>query len=239
MRNKRGFSLTEVLIYCLLIGFVLTAVYGILNFSLKSYRTTNSLMTLQSNALLSLARIESEIIESSLDDISWENVETFRAIPSTGLNPDPTKVEDEYESRDSHLVALIFPSPKGLDNSYDYAGGVLHWRKWICYYPEKNQDGTYSLIRKEKEILPVPLGTPLSPPSISEFRQIGDNLNRKVISEKITQFEIEKLSVGPVQDPPTNRVLRIVMRLDDTINENEPLDVRIITDVKPRNTVYQ
>jgi Tfp pilus assembly protein PilE len=253
MKNKRGFTLTEMLIYCLLLGVVLTAVYGLFNFSQKSYRITRTMMNLQTDTLMILTKIEAELSETDINKYTPYGIQTVFA--------------GDLENDPEYVMAVIFPSPKGIDNSYYYGttnDNVLHWQKWIVYYyeaePGNNTHQTYKLIRKERAINPpVPVDSKegLVNPGIATFLTGGGD-NKKIIAEKVRQFEVRPVNVkreippsgGQTPSPvPTvvpsppyskDKILSVKLKLDDSTKpDGRPaFNVQSETDVNPRNSTF-
>ncbi|HDP70689.1 MAG TPA: hypothetical protein ENN38_07795, partial [Actinobacteria bacterium] len=59
--NEKGFSLTELLIYSLLLLLVLSAVYGLLMSAVRSWQTGENVADIQQNARMAMDRMVSEL----------------------------------------------------------------------------------------------------------------------------------------------------------------------------------
>jgi len=79
IRNEKGFSLTELLIYSLLLMLVLSAVYGILMSAVRSWQTGENIAEIQQNARMAMDRMVSELRVSGgvVDDAIHDSTTTI------------------------------------------------------------------------------------------------------------------------------------------------------------------
>jgi Tfp pilus assembly protein PilV len=147
--RKKGYSLTEMLIYFVFMLMIMSVIYGVFTYTTRYHRSLRVYSGLQQRALITLARIQAEISETDAQYIKIIDV-----YPNNG---NPVKIK-----------ALIFPSLKSVPNEQneynpeykiDETTGELMWQKWVCYCPVHATGEKFNLERKEKAI---PGGTLIS-----------------------------------------------------------------------------
>jgi type II secretory pathway pseudopilin PulG len=107
MKQKKGFTIIELMVYCSLSLIVLAAIFGTLVYSLKFYRAIDTLINLQRTSVTSLAMVTRDLI----------------ATKGTELVVDPDG------------KGIMFPSYKDNNGKYKFdSDGNTMWQKWICYY---------------------------------------------------------------------------------------------------------
>lgn len=106
---RRGTTLLELLVYSLLLGVLLLAVYGVFSAGMKYFRFIEATSDLRGQAQTTLIRIAAELAETRGYTVL---------------------VDDE---------ALIFCSPRNRAGSYTYdAYGNLQWHRFVGYYRESD-----------------------------------------------------------------------------------------------------
>lgn len=129
---KRGTTLIEALVYCVIFGLVLSCIYWVLIASMRYYHIANDSIELQQSALISMSTLTQELCESRASAI--------------------------YSSTDPD--GILFCSARDSKNHYTYnpLSTKLYWQKWVCYYVGTS-GGVKYLYRKERK-LPNPAETP-------------------------------------------------------------------------------
>jgi len=162
-KKKKGMTLPEVMVYSVLIGMVLTGVYGILTSSMKYYRITEIRSDLQQNGIKAVSGILGDMMGTPRSTIVMST-----STPS----------------------GVFFVSSRKDDGNHQFdSSGMLIWQKWVCYYLEANTNGSYNLVRKEKP-LATPSGTPGTPPYTSVTQFAAANLERHVVARDIQSMAI-------------------------------------------------
>lgn len=162
-RKRRGMTLPEVMVYSVLIGLVLTGIYGILTSSMKYYRITEIRSDLQQNAIKAVSGILGDMMGTPRSTIMMST-----ATPS----------------------GVFFVSSRKTDGNHEFdSSGLLIWQKWVCYYLEANTNGSYNLVRKEVA-LSTPSSTPGLPPYTSVAQFAAANLQKHLIAKDIQSMAI-------------------------------------------------
>jgi Tfp pilus assembly protein PilW len=113
MKHKKGFTLIEILIYCSLFMFVMSAVFGVLLGSLRYFKTIDTLISLQKSVVISLSMVTRDLTA------------TKGTLINTSSNPQ----------------GVMFPSYKSIDGKYTFDNdGQTKWQKWVCYYTDQNKN---------------------------------------------------------------------------------------------------
>ncbi len=163
IKRNRGMTLPEVMIYSVLIGLVLTGIYGILTSSMKYYRITEIRSDLQQNAIMAVSGILGDMMGTPRSTIVMSTT-----TPS----------------------GVFFVSSRKSDGNHEFdSSGLLIWQKWVCYYLESNSSGSYNLVRKEVP-LNTPSSTPGLPPYTSVTQFAAANLQKHLIAKDIKSLAI-------------------------------------------------
>lgn len=199
-KRKKGMTLPEVIVYSVLIGLVLTGIYGILTSSMTYYRITEIRSDLQQNAIRAISGILGEMMGTPRSSIVMSST-----APS----------------------GVFFVTSRKDDGNHEFdSSGMLIWQKWVCYYLESNNSGSYNLIRKE-----VPLGSPSSTPGTAPYSTVAQfataNLQRHTVSRNIKSMSI-------TFDSSTN-CYSIDLQLDKTTDTTKPNRLQVQTEIYVRN----
>ena len=161
-KKTRGMSIVEVMVYSVLIGLVLTGIYGILTSSMKYYRITEVRSDLQQNGIKAISGILGDMMGTPKSTIVM------------GTNPD----------------GVFFVSSRKSDGNHEFDNyGMLKWQKWVCYYLEQNTDGTYNLVKKESPIS-TPSSDPGTAPYTTVSQFAAASLQKHKIAENIQSMNI-------------------------------------------------
>jgi hypothetical protein len=204
LKRKKGATLAEIMIYIVVLGLVLSGIYGILISTLKYYRTAQTQTDLQRNLV--------ECLSSFTNDIAISRISSVTA--STTGN-----------------IGVMFPSPKDINEQYSLtSSGNLKWQKWVCYYlqsvnvPSENRN-MMCLLRREQPIAPVD-DNPGSPPSdISSIYNfinkstLNNQYNQKIIARGVTGFNIST-------DLPT-KMVNLTITVDWTTDATKPNSITL------------
>ena len=124
MLNKKGFSLVEVMVVIGISSFILSATYGVLNISRRSWLTGESLLTVQQDARIGLERIRKDVRASSAVTVS---VDKRRITFNVPIDADNNGFLD--------VVAGTNTTVYGADDSSDFDGdGVFFEAGWNIEY---------------------------------------------------------------------------------------------------------
>lgn len=134
-RNGRGFTLLEVMVYALLLGIMMTALYMLLRTTLGFMRETNATASLQASAQKTAVKITTELAQAHKG--------ASNIIAGTSPNG----------------VVFLSPRPGSGNTMYDSNGNQL-WRQWVCYY----YDDVNQCIMRGEINLTAPTATPPSCP---------------------------------------------------------------------------
>lgn len=134
-RSRRGFTLLEVMVYAVLLGIMMTAMYLLLRTTLGFMRETNATASLQASAQRTAVKITTELAQAH------KGVGNIVA----GTNPNG--------------IVFLSPRPGSGSTMYDTAGNQL-WRQWVCYY----YDAPNGRIMRGEINLTTPTTTPPSCP---------------------------------------------------------------------------
>lgn len=134
-RFRRGFTLLEVMVYGLLLGIMMTAMYLLLRTTLGFMRETNATASLQASAQRTAVKITTELAQA------------HKGVGNIVANVEPSG------------IVFLSPRPGSGSTMYDNAGNQL-WRQWVCYY----YDDTNNRIMRGEINLPTPTTTPPSCP---------------------------------------------------------------------------
>jgi Tfp pilus assembly protein PilV len=163
-KTKKGVTLIEVMIYSLLVGIVLTGVYGTLIFSLRYFQTINTISSLQDSVLITLSKIETEMSET-------------RAAAITVSTSPP---------------GVMFPTLKNTQNQYLFNNnGQAMWQGWASYYLQTNEDGTKNLVMKKVNLSTPRAVNPGIPPYSSVAQFASANVAPQLISRNVNHLKIE------------------------------------------------
>lgn len=163
LKKNRGMSIPELMIYSVLIGLVLTGIYGILTSSMKYYRITEVRSELQQNAILAISGILGDMMGTPRSTIMMST---------------------------SSPSGVFFVSSRKDDGNHEFdSAGLLIWQKWVCYYLESNSTGTFNLVRKEVP-MSTPSSTPGLPPYTSVSLFASANLEKHIVAKDIQSMAI-------------------------------------------------
>ena len=136
IRNEKGFSLTELLIYSLLLMLVLSAVYGILMSAVRSWQTGENIVEIQQNARMAMDRMVSELrVCDGIVDTTTYNSTTISIYFWDDKNGNGTNDSDETKRFNYGSVAQPQRLYYGLTNNAALADYVNNFV--LTYY----QDG--------------------------------------------------------------------------------------------------
>jgi hypothetical protein len=208
-KQKKGTTLVEVMIYSFLIGVVLSGVYGILIFSLRYYKTVDEMTTMQQDAMIAMSRTGEFLNDSKAEYVTIAPISGFH---------------------EPLFVGVMFPSPKNQDNEYLFNDeGKIMWQKWICYYPERQKDGTVYLIAKE-DLMFQPVEKPVkqSAEQLAIFTKKTNVTSRRVIAKNISSFKVAQIMAG-------SPVFEIKLAVDGPTYKNKPNTIELKTQIMLRN----
>lgn len=121
-RTSLGFTLLELLVYSLLLGFVMFCIYGILVSAIRYFRTEQAAIELQGAALAAVSNMSADLIDTDADTIAITNGTT-----------------DTLVSSGTAGKAIKFASPRTASGGFTQDGsGNLMWQKWVCYYVDSS-----------------------------------------------------------------------------------------------------
>lgn len=168
MRRSRGTTLVEMLVYCVLLGVLLTGVYAVLLAGVRNYAIGANATELEQAALKAATRLSRELAEG--------DAASFRV--------------------DSSPVGIVFASPRDSTDpkgrfAYNSANRML-WQSYVCYYLG-TANGAPALIRKVTPISP----TVSSPPTIPSTLTSAWFAAQTGIAPTWTGFNVSGLSVTP------------------------------------------
>jgi len=143
-KSRRGFTLLELLVYSMLLGILLIAVYGVFSAAMRYFRFVEATSDLRGQAQQTLLRVGAELAESR-----------------------------GYTVRVS-TRSLVFLSPRRRDGRYSYdACGNLQWHKWVWYSLDGQGRLTRSTVYLSTPVsTPPTLTTMSSPPSSATETEI-------------------------------------------------------------------
>jgi prepilin-type N-terminal cleavage/methylation domain-containing protein len=143
-KPQKGMTLVEIMIYSALVGIILTGVYATLIFSMRYFKTINTLSSLQDSVLVTLSKMEMEMSETRAASITIS---------------------------ESNPPGVMFPTLKNLQGNYTFSGGQVLWQAWTCYYLQKNDEESYNLVMKKVNLSSPRTGNPGEPPfpSVAAF----------------------------------------------------------------------
>ena len=163
IRKNRGMTIPELMIYSVLIGLVLTGIYGILTSSMKYYRITEVRSDLQQNAILAVSGILGDMMGTPRSTITMST---------------------------STPQGVFFVSSRKSDGNHEFdSSGLLIWQKWVCYYLESNSSGSFNLVKKEVA-LTTPSSTPGLPPYTSVTQFAAASLQKHTVAKDIQSMAI-------------------------------------------------
>jgi len=140
--REKGITLAETMVYAVLLGIVLTGIYGVFISSMKYYRTGEIRTVLHQNALKAMSKLFGDMTGTQGSSITVE----------TSQNP----------------PGIIFVSARNSNGNYEFdSDGQLKWQKWVCYYLKSDGKGNYDLMLKES-----PITTPSSDPGTCPYSSV-------------------------------------------------------------------
>lgn len=134
-RLRRGFTLLEVMVYAVLLGIMMTAMYLLLRTTLGFMRETNATASLQASAQRTAVKIAAELAQA------------HKGVGNIVASTSPSG------------IVFLSPRPGSGSTMYDSAGNQL-WRQWVCYY----FDAQKGRIMRSEINLSTPTTTPPSCP---------------------------------------------------------------------------
>ncbi|MCD4786156.1 MAG: prepilin-type N-terminal cleavage/methylation domain-containing protein [Candidatus Eremiobacteraeota bacterium] len=141
-KKNKGMTLAETMVYAVLLGIVLTGIYGVFVSSMKYFRVGETRTVLHQNALLVMSKLCGDMAGTRGSSIIIE----------TSQNPS----------------GLIFVSARNSNGNYEFdSDGQLKWQKWVCYYLKDIGNGRYDLMLKESY-----LTTPSSDPGVCPYTSV-------------------------------------------------------------------
>jgi len=131
--RRRGATLVEVIVYCALLGLLLTAIYQVLIGCARAYVEYLSVTELERGVMIATTRVTWELAESNSGSIRI----------------------------DTNPSGIVFASPQNAQGLFQYdASGNLLWQKYVCYYLDT---ATRKLVRKEEYLTTPETSAPAIP----------------------------------------------------------------------------
>lgn len=172
-RARRGFTLIELIIYCVILGYVTYAVYEVFRGTQKYFAQADASVMVAQSAYATMKRIVVEMSESKASLV------VTSSSPTSGV---------------------IFPSPR-LDGSAvrSYDGGQRpNFQQWVCIY----LDASTSTFRRKTIAIATPTNTPIlgasynTPALFAAYSGSGAGPSKRIGGDA------QALSVTTSADPP-------------------------------------
>jgi prepilin-type N-terminal cleavage/methylation domain-containing protein len=165
---RTGFTLVELLVYMLLFGLCMSAVYYVLTACMSYFNTTQATVDVQNSALRAVMKLSADLAES--------NATTVTTLPSPGPP-----------------MAIAFASPRDLSDTYNFvtSGGSVGqpmWEKFVCYYVDTTNPN-WPLMRKQVSI--AASSTPPAPGSNDTASALMSSTSsgfKEQVSQNVTGF---------------------------------------------------
>jgi len=185
MKNKKAFTLTEVVITLFVLSIMMTMLVAVVILIKNNFNAAERRSSLQQNASVALAKLTRELMETSPDTITIYN-------PSSPSSPDPK--------------GIIFASARepSLNNKFDLDPNTAEcvWHKYVCYYLDTDPEnpGSLALFRKEKEITETTEDNP-SPKSTKNFKD-DTTLHTVIVAHRVVDLSFHP-DIGFGSIPPS------------------------------------
>lgn len=182
MRAGRGFSLIELLICGVLIGFFLTSVVAALFYCNRYLRTAEAKIAAQTACLQTTTWVSRSLAESTLDAVT--------TTPGLG-------------------VCLASPREIG-SGEVSFSQGQILWRQTMAYYLTTDAANRTVIEHKGFPYTGPPQLDPMPPMPVLNAVTTA-TVHRRIIARDVRSFEVEVYSLDPIHPPEVRGCARILV----------------------------